>query len=101
MTIYLRTKDNETVADIELWESDDCIDIRCAIIIPQYSKLLLSVKDKKTCIDDFDRLSELRGWYWEVYTNQHDIVEIDGLIEAVLQLLEYFRDTYSLQIITD
>lgn len=70
MTLFIRTKDNRTLVDIEV--PSNKFDIRSAINIEEYSKVLIHyVKNEPCKVDIFikaiDEFSEIRGWLWEMY----------------------------------
>ena len=73
MTIYLRNKRGETIADIEIWNKVEngktFCEISSSINIDLYSELLLGVKeeDRRELIRDFEDTSRLREWLWESY----------------------------------
>ena len=63
MTHYLRNNDNKTVVDVQTTQ----VDIRCVIVIKEYSALLLAFGfgDPYEFIDDMSQLQELRGEWFE------------------------------------
>lgn len=72
MTLYLRDKNNNTIADIEVSKGKEFVDIRVAIDIRQYSELLLNNLDRKwEIVGTFDFISNMRGWLWEKYAPKY------------------------------
>ena len=74
MTLFLRNEKNETILDLEVWvkteDSYSFVELSSSIDINNYSLMLIKNTDKEKQIEmisDFDELSELRGWLWEVF----------------------------------
>ena len=107
MIIFLRTPDNKTLVDIDVFGGEKP-DLRSVVIIGNYSRFLLeycvlhggsAVTD---IIDLFDDLQELRGWLFEKYlatenknANQREVEE------KVIEILKPIAKEYGLVIVTD
>lgn len=71
MTFFIRTKDNNVIADVEIFvdKSTSNVDVGIAINIKNYSTLLIEADgvQRQEIIQQFHALSELRGWLFEVF----------------------------------
>lgn len=102
MTIYLRDKENRTVVDIELNFTANKQDLHSCVVIENYSMLLLDNLDRSgEVINDFSELSELRGWFWEVYMEMSDSPNFKDAKEQVEAKLSIVAKKYNLHIVTD
>lgn len=101
MTLYLRNQKRQTLVDIEVYKSDGNIDISASVMIGPYSQLLLSAVDKQQVIEDFEFLSELRGWFWESYCEKNDIVVFSEVEKKVKDILREIGDAYGLYVVED
>lgn len=112
MTLYLRTKEGNTVVDIELYKAVEeeykFVEISAVIDIREYSKFLLSNFESKEVpieeiITDFDQISEIRGWMYEIYfqvkENTHE--EYENVLKLVKDQLNYLAKKYKLYLVTD
>lgn len=92
MTIFIRDQKNKTILDLEYYiETKDnysFIEISSSIIIDTYSQFLVNNLNRKDeIIQDFDDLSELRGWLWEVYFMSEKNIGSDEQYSNVLSKL--------------
>lgn len=113
MILYLRNDKNRTVFEVEIWvktvyEPKDLkysfVELSAVVNITNYSNLLLeNLNRKNKVIDDFDNLSELRGWLWERYfmTGKNDGSQLNDVIEKVEVILTKVAKDYDLNLITD
>lgn len=115
MTYYIRTKENQTLIDIEFWKKHDIYDVIVSFPIKGLFKYFLNNKDfqnepnlQKDFIDDLEAIQNIRKWIFEEYNQfgqfnkgKGDIVvkkEIQNYIET---LLNDFAKQYDLKIVTD
>jgi len=110
MTIFLRTDKNQTILDLDVWvkteDANSFVEISSNIDIFNYSYFLLKEHDKKKqmqIIHDFDRLSELRGWLWEIYFQgrQNREEEYESIVEELKHFLYEIANKYDLCLIID
>lgn len=105
MILYLRNENNETVVDMEIFtNSDDITDVICTVMIKPYTEILLKDKytNKEKVANDFDKISEIRSWFWESYMlGKNQPVDPGSVINAIKKYLEPFRLEYSLYYVTD
>ena len=102
MTIFLRNSTKQTVADIEINEGKNGIDIRVAIPIKPYSILLLGHCDDtlgQDIINDFEKIQDLRQWFWEVYMEENDSPSSSDVAKAIMPMLERIAIRYGLNLI--
>lgn len=93
MTHYLRSKEGDTVVDIEVTTDD----LHCVIDIKEYTKLLFENENRKEeVVDDFWELQEMRGSYFELLLC--DIMSPD---EHAKQLCKAVAKKYDLFYVTD
>lgn len=106
MIHYIRNEKNETLLDLEVFTDDNGTpDLGVSIDITNYSNFLLKQDNERlqeTTKIVFDKLSEARGWYWEVYKetinknpNKADVDAVIGLMvrsAAQVLKLEYITD---------
>jgi hypothetical protein len=107
MIIFLRTPDNKTLVDIEVFGGKNP-DLSSVVIIGNYSRFLLEYcvlhvgNSISELIDLFDDLQELRGWLFEKYlaieNKNADQREIE---EKVIEILKPIAEEYDLRIVTD
>ena len=112
MTICLRTSDNKTLVDIEIYDKD----LSSVVDIKNYSEMLWDVIDTlqghrdvvhadnliKEIINIFDSLQELRGWLHETYISTVNKNPTRQDIEKeVRNILENVATKYNLKIVTD
>jgi hypothetical protein len=112
MIFYLRNENNENIVDVEVWvktpeSGGEYVELSSTILIKPYSKLLLDNLNKKNKImDDFESLSELRGWLWERYfmvnknTNFHGS-QIDDVVKKLKVILTKIAKDYKLTLVED
>ena len=68
MILFIRDKKRQTIVDLDVYKTEGYIELHSGVMIESYSKFLLENLDRKDeIIEDFDMISELRGWLWEVY----------------------------------
>lgn len=102
MTLFLRNDRNETIVDIELNEGENGLDLRSVVIIETYSELLLkNLNISDEVISDFSELSELRGWFWEVFMEMSDKPTFIDARKQVKTILTTIAKKYNLAYIED
>jgi hypothetical protein len=104
MTIYLRTENNNTILDLEVWRAKEGnIDVRGGVPIREYSKLLLANQDKaQLAIDGFDDVDNIRRWYWEVYNESYPNHSMNELMQEIrVVFLEPLCKQFNLSIVID
>lgn len=113
MTYYLRTKENKTILDVELWVKDNkngdepytYVELSSVVDIGNYSILLLEYSGETQIefINDFDQLSELRGWMWESFfmIKKNTEKEIDNVKIALMNILKPIAEKYDLMVVQD
>jgi len=109
MVLYLRNKRNKDIVEIELnVETDEnkkFVECSCAIDVTGYSKLLLSTPElnQQVLIQEFDDLSEIRGWMWERYfaVKKNTALEYDGVLSEVRVWLKLLAEKYELNVVED
>lgn len=111
MTIYLRDKHNKTVVDVEVWEKREWlskervaeyVDVSCSVALGPYSSILLDHGDKFRVIEAFSDISELRGWFHEVYKpTAGDDPSLSDACKAVQYKLESLCKEFGLRLVTD
>lgn len=102
MTFFIRDNKRNNFVDIELYNKEDYLEISCAIGIPEYSKLLLSLDaaQQEQCIEDFRFLSEIRAWFWEQYVETNNVTH-KQTIEDITKILWDIAQRYGLFVVTD
>jgi hypothetical protein len=92
MIHYLRNERGDTLLDLEVYTDDGTTDVRSDVNIHEYTDFLLSHeddKDKQKIKMVFDKLSEARGWYWEVYRERINknptIKDVEAMIGLMVQ----------------
>ena len=102
MIFYLRNKNNDNIAEIELTTKD----VHGYIYIEGYTQFLLycleergfSEEDISSFISEFKQIQDIRGWYWEMgghrlsYSAQLDVVRIRMQQVAELYYLSVVED---------
>ena len=114
MILFLRNNKGENLLDLNVWIKSDSegineykyIELNSSIHIPSYSKLLLNnAKKQAKIIEDFDNLSELRGWLWErhfmVGRNEGTQEQLTEVIGKLRKTLKKVAKDYKLELIED
>lgn len=108
MVLYLRNKEGKTIVDIDVYNKKDnngeyYVELSSVVIIDKYSELLLSLSKniQKECIQDFQFLNELRGWLWEYYPMQVEVVILKDVIQEIRKFLRDIGNKYGLYIVED
>lgn len=100
MTIFLRDG-AQTLADIEVALED----VRAVVPILGYSLLLLrqdGLEAKAQCMADFQRVQELRAWYWESFRpHPNDKPTKAQTVAAIKGILGPIVVRYGLNLVTD
>jgi hypothetical protein len=104
MTLFLRNKDNQTIVDIEIYaNNNDHPELKSVVVIESYSKLLLSLhrNQQYDCVDDFQEISELRGWLWERYMVQRPNSSYMDVVKKLRPYLKDIAGKYNLMYVED
>ncbi len=110
MTLFLRNEKNQTILDLDVWvkteDSNSFVEISSSVDISNYSQMLIKNTDSKIqqeMIKDFDELSELRGWLWEVFFmgGKNDPKEFDKVATELKQILKTIAEKYGLFVVQD
>ena len=110
MTLFLRNEKNETILDLEVWvkteDSYSFVELSSSINIKNYSLMLIKNTDKEKQIEmisDFDELSELRGWLWEVFfmVKKNEPEEYEFVVQELKVILKKVADKYGLFVVQD
>lgn len=110
MVLYLRTKDNKTLFEANVWiDSTEerqlpFVELIATINISNYSNFLIeNLKKKNKIISDFDNLNELRGWLWERFfvTIPNDGTKLDEVITKLRVILGKVAKDYDLLLIEE
>jgi hypothetical protein len=112
MILYLRDKNNKTLFEAEVWIETkyepnlkySFVELSPHVDIKNYSNFLLANKKKsKRIIDDFENLSQLRGWLWERFfmTGKNDGTQIDDVVNKLKVILGKVARDYDLVLIMD
>ncbi len=105
MTIYLRTQNNRTLVDIEIWKAKDgnFFEIKVGIPIEEYSNfLLLNQNQSGTVIECFSDIDNMPGWYWENYIEKKPSHTMKEVVEEINKLfLLPISKHFNLEIIKD
>jgi hypothetical protein len=108
MILFLRNNENRTIVDIECFvkteDEHSFIELLASVIIDEYSKFLLENLDKKDeIINDFEALSDLRGWLWKKYFvgSNNDPEEYQNVITELRILLKGVANKYNLSYVED
>jgi len=108
MILFLRNEKNRTIVDIECFvKTEDerkFVELHASVMIDTYSKFLLDNLDRKDeIIEDFQTMSELRGWLWEKYFcgGDNDPKEYPNVIKGLQALLQGHAEKYNLYYVED
>lgn len=121
MILYLRDKNGKDVFETEIYvktdyESDGTnhryVELSANVHIEGYSRLIISILDLGysgnsievlNFINEFDNLSELRGWMWENYfmNKKNNPNELDLVVKEVKGMLNLVAKKYELRLIED
>ena len=110
MTLFLRDEKNKTILDLDVWvkteDSNSFVELSSSVNISNYSLMLIKNTDKQKQLEmiaDFDELSELRGWLWEVFFmgRQNEPKEFESVIKELKVILKKVADKYGLFMVQD
>ncbi len=118
MTIFLRTKNNDTIIDCEILKHIDeigkgYVEIHSGVCVIPYTGTVLTIMEEdhpKIRYDkiaefalDIDTLSELRGWLWETYfmAKKNTVDEYDNVLNEVRKMFKAIADKYDLCVVED
>ena len=98
-TLYLRTPANETLADIEIESKNGIVtDLHSVVAIKNYSLFLFNnYEDFDYIVEQFESLSELRGWLFEtrlskVGKDEPTHTEIENEVKSMYEELAQMFD---------
>ena len=113
MIHFLRDSKNRSILDLELFvkhpkslgeEGEPYIELYSNVLIEPYSDFLLdNLNESAAIIRDFDELSQLRGWLWEVYfmSKKNEEKYFDDVQNIISNKLRLIAKKYQLSYITD
>lgn len=108
MIMRLRTKERETIADVECFVKREggrgFIEIITNVEIDVYSIFLLDNLQKKVeIIGDFQAINEMRGWLWERYFcgKDNDPDEYPIVMESLREILKEIANRHKLYYVED
>ena len=110
MTLFLRDEKNKTILDLDVWvkteDSNSFVELSSSVDISNYSLMLIKNTDKQKQLEmiaDFNELSELRGWLWEVFFmgRQNEPKEFESVIKELKVILKKVADKYGLFMVQD
>jgi hypothetical protein len=107
MVLFLRNQDNETIADIEVYDTKESGDknyyaeLSASIIIDKYTKKFINlyVKDKMLAQEfaqDMNEVSNLRGWLWEDYKLHNKNCDYMEVVKELRPWLQELAEKYNL-----
>jgi len=92
MIHFLRNDKGDTLLELMVFSDDGTTDVRSAVNINHYTDFLLGCDDDKEQQKIkivFNKLSEARGWYWEVYRKRINknptIKDVESMIGLMVQ----------------
>lgn len=93
MTLYIRDRKNDTVAEVEYYKKGEYLEISAGVDIETYSMTLLDIipfgmEHTVKYITDFQAIQELRGWLHERVQN----ITIDQYDIVLKQLRDFLQD---------
>jgi len=110
MVLFLRSKLNRTIAEVEVYVKTDeenhlikYIELHASVNIEEYSNLLLNNLKKEEIIRDFSDISELRGWLWESYFmgDENDPTKYNDVVKILKKMFVEIADKYELGYVED
>lgn len=105
MTFFIRTKNNNTIIETELFIKDDCVDLSSSISITHYSiTLIQKIKENthNSFISDIESLYELRAWLWEDFLHMKNKKDkYDEVLNAVKEKYKYIANKNNLNFVID
>lgn len=110
MTLFLRDEKNKTILDLDVWvkteDSNSFVELSSSVNISNYSLMLIKNTDKQKQLEmiaDFDELSELRGWLWEVFFmgKKNEPKEYESVVKELKVILKKVAEKYGLFVVQD
>ena len=104
MTLFIRNKKNRTIVDLEFYKTKGHVELHSSVIIDTYSKFLLENLDRKDeIVNDFNEISELRGWLWESYFmgDENTDDKYDDILKILRDRLHEISKKYDLYYVED
>lgn len=111
MVLFIRNNQGRTIADVEVFkkkrDNDEwMIDVSSTIITRSYSEFLMKsllirhIKPTEV-VNDFEEISELRGWTHEVYLQNNPDATKQDVINELRDKLKAIADKYNLKYVED
>jgi hypothetical protein len=108
MILFIRDAHNNTIVDVEVYETEGHIELHSTVDVRYYSELLLRVlRDEKdrvaAMVGEFVQIQELRGWLWEEHFmgRQNESTEFDVVLQYLRSLLKSIAYAYNLYYVED
>jgi hypothetical protein len=113
MILFLRNKNNRTILDLDCYVKTEYngeptpmkfVEVSVSVAIDTYSHFLLdNLQRKDEIIEDFDNISELRGWLWERYFmgGDNDPEKYDDVIKELRTMIKGYAEKYNLHYVED
>lgn len=105
MIIYLRSKDNTNLFEVEIYQTNKVIEVQASIYSNHCFHYILnhskSQKHIELFIEEFKTLEELRGWYFEIYRQSKEPQDIASVITKIRSMLKEVAGELDLVIVED
>ena len=104
MILFIRNNKNQTIVDLEIYERDGYVKMGITIDIANYSALLLEkIEMAEEIIGDFDSITELKGWLWEVHFKgaQNTADKFEEALKVIKDILVKTSEKYDLMYVED
>lgn len=113
MILFLRNAKNRSIVDLDCYVKTEYysestpmkfVEISSSVIIDTYSEFLLDNLDRKEeIIEDFNNISELRGWLWERYfiDGDNNPEKYPEVIKELRTMIKGCADKYKLHYVED
>ena len=112
MILFLRNQKNRSIVDLDCYvkteyegnASRKFVEISSSVLIDTYSEFLLENLDKKEqIVEDFNNISELRGWLWESYFmgGDNDPEKYQEVLKELQIYLKTIAVKYNLRYVED
>lgn len=127
MILNIRNKDNDTIVDVELYETSEetkngkyeYIELHSTICVKPYSSLLVRfytdlIQSEEPpeemanrlleFVNDFDDMANLKRWLWEVYftdTKKNTADEFNNVLNELRNMMKDVANKYELAYIED
>ena len=103
MILFIRTKDDVTVAEVSFYIKHDYLEASGYVDIHEFAKLLSCSDKPEKLTEDMQAINDIRGWLWEKYFmgKQNTKDAYDSVLNALRTILKDVASEHNLTYVED